>query len=54
MHSSFAGQMKSILADARYENQSLVETLKKKCDYVESRINSIFSFPSSANAIGND
>ncbi|EAT47144.1 AAEL001730-PA [Aedes aegypti] len=43
--------MKSILADARYENQSLVETLKKKCDYVESRINSIFSFPSSANAI---
>ncbi|XP_019545354.2 uncharacterized protein LOC109415860 [Aedes albopictus] len=45
------GQVKSILADTHYENRSFIETLKKKGDYVESRINSIFSFPSSANAV---
>ncbi|XP_062552868.1 uncharacterized protein LOC134218006 [Armigeres subalbatus] len=46
-----SGQMKSILMSSNLENRSFIENLKQKCDYVESRINSIFSFPSSANAI---
>ncbi|XP_055546298.1 UPF0764 protein C16orf89 homolog [Wyeomyia smithii] len=45
------GQVKSILANSNVFNRPFIETLKRKCDFVESRINSIFSFPSEANAI---
>ncbi|XP_053692644.1 uncharacterized protein LOC128741093 [Sabethes cyaneus] len=45
------GQVKSILSNSKVANRPFIETLQKKCDFVESRIDSIFSFPSEANAI---
>ncbi|XP_058447260.1 uncharacterized protein LOC131427777 isoform X2 [Malaya genurostris] len=45
------GQLKSILADSALTNRPYISALQKKCDYVESRIESIFFFPSGANAI---
>ncbi|XP_055638234.1 uncharacterized protein LOC129776551 [Toxorhynchites rutilus septentrionalis] len=45
------GQLKSILTHPNVNNRIFLETLQKKCDYVESRIDSIFSYPSSSNAI---
>uniref|UniRef100_A0A182W6T2 RNA helicase n=1 Tax=Anopheles minimus TaxID=112268 RepID=A0A182W6T2_9DIPT len=45
-------QLRTILKQSLQEQQrQFVESLAKKCDFVESRIESIFSFPSSANAV---
>ncbi|XP_058819227.1 UPF0764 protein C16orf89 homolog [Topomyia yanbarensis] len=45
------GQLKSILTRSSISNRPFIETLQEKCNYVESRIDSIFFFPSGANAI---
>ncbi|KAL9707957.1 hypothetical protein quinque_011475 [Culex quinquefasciatus] len=45
------GQVKSILSTSNPKNRAFIESLQRKCDYVESRIDSIFTFPSAANAI---
>uniref|UniRef100_A0A182PCL5 ATP-dependent RNA helicase DHX36 n=1 Tax=Anopheles epiroticus TaxID=199890 RepID=A0A182PCL5_9DIPT len=45
-------QLRTILKQPLQEPQrQFVESLAKKCDFVESRIESIFSFPSGANAV---
>uniref|UniRef100_A0A182LRE0 Uncharacterized protein n=1 Tax=Anopheles culicifacies TaxID=139723 RepID=A0A182LRE0_9DIPT len=45
-------QLRTILKQPLNEQQrQFVESLAKKCDFVESRIESIFSFPSNANAV---
>ncbi|KAL1402730.1 hypothetical protein pipiens_005945 [Culex pipiens pipiens] len=44
-------QVKSILSTSNPKNRAFIESLQRKCDYVESRIDSIFTFPSAANAI---
>ncbi|XP_053665686.1 uncharacterized protein LOC128714831 [Anopheles marshallii] len=45
-------QLRTVLKQPLPEQQrQFVESLAKKCDFVESRIESIFSFPSGANAV---
>ncbi|XP_053673731.1 UPF0764 protein C16orf89 homolog [Anopheles nili] len=45
-------QLRTILKQPLHEPQrQFVESLAKKCDFVESRIESIFNFPSGANAV---
>uniref|UniRef100_A0A182QUS3 Uncharacterized protein n=1 Tax=Anopheles farauti TaxID=69004 RepID=A0A182QUS3_9DIPT len=45
-------QLRTILKQPLQDTQrQFVESLAKKCDFVESRIESIFSFPSGANAV---
>jgi hypothetical protein len=33
-------------------NQSFIDVIEKKCDFIQSRIESIFTFPSTANEVG--
>ncbi|XP_055599264.1 uncharacterized protein LOC129748627 [Uranotaenia lowii] len=45
------GQLQTILAESELPNRPFIEALQRKCAYVESRLDSIFSFPSGANAV---